>query len=246
MNTSVQNALLFVVAPYVAVAIFLLGTALRFRSAPHTLSSRSSQFFESERHFWALPAFHFGILMVFLGHIAGLVTPARMHVWTASALRIHVLEVIGLAGSFMALIGALLVIARRFQQPLVRATTRFSDGFVLALLAAQLCTGVYVAVSHPWGAAWFETLVGPYVRSLVVLNPDTSYVAAMPWTVKFHLLTAWAIIAVFPSTRLVHMLTAPISYLWRQFILVRWNGRRTAIATSSAPALLREVATAHK
>jgi nitrate reductase gamma subunit len=212
----------------------LLGAALRFRNAPHTFTSRSSQFLEGKQHFWALPAFHFGILTVFFGHVAGLVTPARMHVWTASPLRIQILEVIGLAASFMALIGAFLVIARRVREPLVLATTRFSDGLILALLIAQLCTGVYVAVSHPWGAAWFEALVGPYVRSLAELNPDVSYVAAMPFVVKLHLATAWFIIAVFPFTRLVHMLVAPIPYLSRRMILVRWSGRRTAAQTNTS------------
>jgi nitrate reductase gamma subunit len=224
--------------------VFLLGTIWRFRNAPHTFSSQSSQFLEGELHFWALTAFHFGIVVVFLGHLAGLITPARLHVWTASPLRIHVLEVIGLAGSLMALIGMGLVIVRRARVPLVRATTRIADALVLALLALQLCTGLYVAVSHPWGAAWFETLVGPYARSLAAFSPDMSYVAAMPLTVKFHLVTAWVIIAAFPFTRLVHMLVAPVSYLWRRLILVRWNGRRSATAPSSVP--FRKAAAAHK
>src|SRR5512142_3128089 len=161
MNATVQT-LWFVVLPYVALAVFFVGAILRFRSAPHTFSSRSSQFFEGERHFWALTAFHFGVLLIFLGHVAGLITPARLHVWTASPLRIHVLEVIGLAGALSALIGVGLVIARRVRVPLVAATTRVSDAIVLALLAFQLVTGVYIAVSRPWAAAWFEALVGPY------------------------------------------------------------------------------------
>lgn len=242
--TSVENLMLFVVLPYVAVTVFVLGTILRYRNAPHTFSSRSSQFLEAELHFWALTAFHFGVVVVFLGHVAGLVTPARMHVWTASPLRIHVLEVIGLAGSLMATIGMALVIARRLKMPLVRATTRFADTFVVALLAVQLCTGLYVAVSRPWGAAWFETLVGPYVRSLVIFSPDMTYVTAMPTIVKFHVATAWLIIAAFPFTRLVHMLAAPIAYLWRRRILVRWNGGRKAMAAPTT-ARARRATAAH-
>lgn len=245
MNATVPNVLFFVVLPYVAMAVFLVGTMVRFRNAPQTFSSRSSQFLEGERHFWALTAFHFGIIVVFLGHVAGLVTPARTHVWTASPLRMHVLEVVGLSGSLMAVVGVGLVIGRRLRVPLVRATTRAGDAVVLAMLAVQLCSGVYVAVSRPWGAAWFEALVGPYVRSLVALNPDTSYVAAMPFAIKVHLVSAWIIIAAFPFTRLVHMLAAPFSYLWRRVQVVRWTRPRAAIQPASSSMLARKARAAH-
>jgi nitrate reductase gamma subunit len=242
MNSTIQNLLLFVVLPYVALSVLVMGTVLRFRTAPHSFSSRSSQFLEGERHFWALTAFHFGVIVVFLGHLAGLVTPARMHVWTASPLRIHVLEVIGLAGALTALIGVCLVIHRRARVPLVAATTRVADAIVLALLAFQLLTGVYIAVSRPWAAAWFEALVGPYVRSLLALNPDMSYVAAMPVAIKVHLVSASVIIAVFPFTRLVHMLAVPVAYFWRKLQLVRWTRPRTAIASPSSATLARKAA----
>lgn len=242
MNATVQNLLLFVVLPYVALTVFLLGTILRHRSAPYTFSSRSSQFLEGERHFFALTAFHYGILIVFLGHLAGLATPARMHLWTASPLRIQVLEIVGLAGALMALIGVCLVIHRRVRVPLLRKTTRPSDALVLVLLAFQLLTGVYIAVSRPWAAAWFEALIGPYVRSLLAFNPDVSYVAAMPIPIKIHLVSAWVMVAVFPFTRLVHMLALPLSYLWRSYQLVRWNGSRAAIVSTSSPARARKAA----
>ncbi len=235
MNASMQNLLLFVVLPYVAIAVFAVGTIVRYRNAPHTFTSRSSQFLEGQRHFWALTAFHFGVLVTFVGHVAGLVTPARMHVWTATPFRMHVVEVIGATGGLMALIGIGLVMLRRLHVPLVRSTTKTGDVLVLALLALQLCTGVYVALSRPWGAAWFEALVGPYVRSLLMLTPDTSYVAPMPLAVKVHLVNAWIIIAVFPFTRLVHMLAAPVPYLWRRVLMVRWM--RTRIATEPAVAM---------
>ena len=234
MNATVQDMVLFVVLPYVAMAVFILATTLRHRRAPHTFSSQSSQFLEGKQHFFALTAFHYGILLVFLGHLAGLVTPARMHVWSASPLRIYLLEITGLAGALMALIGICLVILRRARVALVAKTTRPSDALVLGLLAFQLLTGIYIAVSHPWAAAWFEALVGPYVRSLLVFNPDVSYVAAMPPMIKLHLVSAWVIVAVFPFTRLVHMLSLPIGYLWRTFQIVRWNGPRTAIVDSSS------------
>ena len=244
MNAGAPNLLLFVVLPYVALAIFFGATILRFRMAPQTFSSRSSQFFEAGRHFAALNAFHYGMIVVFLGHVAGLIIPAGMHAWSASPLRIYVLEIAGLTAALMALAGIILVIVRRIRVPLVRATTTRSDVLVLALLAFQLCTGIQVAVSRPWAAAWFEMLLGPYVRSLAAFSPDTSYVAAVPLAIKIHIVCAWVIIAVFPFTRLVHMLVVPVAYLWRKFELVRWSGPRASVSphTPTAAALHKTAA----
>jgi nitrate reductase gamma subunit len=244
MNASVQNVLLFVALPYAALAILLVGTMVRVLYASQTITSRSTQFLEGERHVWALPAFHFGIIVMLLGHLAGIITPARMHVWTASPLRLHVIEVVGLAAALLALAGIALIISRRFGTGLVRVTTAPADILVLLLLAFQLCTGIYVAVSLPWGAAWFEALVGPYVRSLLALNPDVSYVGAMPAAIKVHLVGAWGVVAIFPFTRLIHMIVVPFPYLWRKFQLVRWTQRRIPIATSSAASAVARGASA--
>ena len=57
---------------------------------------------------------------------------------------------------------------------------------------------------------------------LVTLNPDVSYVAAMPHMVKFHIVLAFLTIGFFPFTRLVHVLVIPNPYLWRKTQVVRW------------------------
>jgi nitrate reductase gamma subunit len=243
MNATFGNLLLFVVMPYVALAVFLIGSIVRFRKAPFTFTSLSSQFLESNRHFWGLTAFHYGIIVTLCGHLLGLLSPAKTHLWNATPFRMHVVGLIALTSGLVALLGLVMVIQRRMLAPLVRAVTSPADGVVLALLAFQVLSGVYVSLSRPWAVAWYEALVGPYVRSLVLLNPDMSYVAAMPLAVKMHMVNAWLILAVVPFTRLAHMIVAPLPFIWRKVQTVRWTRPRRAVHTAiSAAQVARKAA----
>jgi nitrate reductase gamma subunit len=108
-----------------------------------------------------------------------------------------------------------------------------TDWIVLALLLVQIGSGIYVAVLHPWGSSWFAASAAPYLWSILKLNPDITYVIAMPHAVKLHIVTASLIIGFFPFTRLVHILVVPNPYLWRKPQVVRWYGRRASPATTS-------------
>src|ERR1019366_3284880 len=93
---------------------------------------------------------------------------------------------------------------------------------VLSMLLFQVLSGVYVAVFHPWGSAWFSAAISPYLWSLVKFNPDLGYVSMLPMAVQIHIVMAFIVIAVAPFTRLVHILVAPNPYLWRRTQVVRW------------------------
>lgn len=73
-------------------------------------------------------------------------------------------------------------------------------------------------------------------------SAQISYVATMPAVIKLHLVSAWIVVAVFPFTRLVHMLALPIGYLWRSFQIVRWNRPRKSILVPGSPARPRKTA----
>lgn len=229
MNATTQNIVLFIVLPYVAAAVFLVGTVVRFRKASYSFSSLSSQFLEGEHHFWALTAFHYGIVVTLVGHVLGLMSPPTWHLWNATPLRMHTVGLIALTSGLVALLGMGMIVRRRVLLPMVRSVTTSADIIILALIAFQIISGVYVSLTRPWAVAWFEALVGPYVRSMVLLQPDMSYVAAMPLAVKVHMVNACVIIAVFPFTRLVHMLVAPIPYAWRKAQVARWVKPRRAV-----------------
>jgi nitrate reductase gamma subunit len=217
-----SNQLFFIVCPYMAMLIFFLGTIMRYRKAPYTYSSLSSQFLENQRHFWGLVPFHYGIVAVLIGHIVAFLMPRQILEWDSRPLRLYILEISALIFGLLTVVGLIGAIARRLTVSKVRAVTNGFDWVVLALLLVQTLSGVYVAVFHPWGSAWFAAAVSPYLWSLVRFNPDLGYMAMMPFAVKLHIILAYAIIGIAPFTRLVHILVVPNPYLWRRPQVVRW------------------------
>ncbi len=216
------NELLFVVLPYCAAAMFFVGTVLRYRKAPFTYSSLSSQFLENGDHFWALVPFHFGIITVLTGHLVAFLIPPAVLLWNSRPLRLYVLEASALACGLLALLGLLAAMHRRGAFRKVGQVTSRLDWILLAMLLVQFAAGIAVAVLHPWGSSWFAAILAPYLWSLVLLRPDIAAVAVLPLVVKLHLVLAYVLIGLLPFTRLVHILVAPNPYLWRRPQVVRW------------------------
>ena len=217
-----HNQLCFIVFPYIAVLIFFLGSIRRYRNEPFTYSSLSSQFLENRKHFWGLVPFHYGIVVVLVGHIVAFLLPRQILAWNSQPLRLYILEISALIFGLLTVIGLAGAILRRLMVSKVRVVTNGFDWVVLSLLLVQTVSGVYVAIFHPWGSAWFAAAISPYLWSLVRFNPDIGYVSLMPWGVQLHILMAYVIICVTPFTRLVHVLVAPNPYLWRRTQVVRW------------------------
>lgn len=216
------NALLFVVLPYTVMLIFFVGTIMRYRKAPFTYSSLSSQFLENQQHFWGLVPFHYGIVTVLLGHIVAFLIPRQVLAWNNVPLRLYILEIAALIFGLLALVGLLGAMHRRATVSRIRCITTKLDWVVLVLLLIQIATGIYVAVFHPWGSSWFAAAMTPYLWSLVKFSPDIGYIAQAPLAVKLHVVFAYIVIGIAPFTRLVHVLVVPNPYLWRRPQVVRW------------------------
>ncbi|MFN2239080.1 MAG: respiratory nitrate reductase subunit gamma [Thermoanaerobaculia bacterium] len=219
------DTLLFAVLPYVAMVVFLLGTILRYREQSFTYSSLSSQLLENRHHFWAVVPFHFGIIVVLLGHLIAFLIPRHILLWNSSPVRLYVLEATALAFGLATLIGFLGIIVRRLTDHKVRSVTSRADWIVYTLLLLQFLTGLDTAITYRWGSGWFAALAAPYLWSLVKLSPQIGLITPLPWMVKLHIVNAFVLIAVFPFSRLVHILVVPNHYLWRRRQVVRWYGR---------------------
>jgi nitrate reductase gamma subunit len=213
------------VLPYVAMVLFLVGTVYRYRSETFTYSSLSSQLLENKQHFWAVVPFHYGIITVLVGHAVAFLIPRQLLLFNSKPLRLYVLEITALIFGITTLIALIALIARRMTDPRVRVVTSRADWILYAMLVLQIFTGVYVAVFYRWGSSWFAASASPYLWSLLKLNPDMAVVAAMPLAIKLHIINAWAVIAFFPFTRLVHILVVPNQYLFRKRQVVRWYRR---------------------
>ncbi len=222
MTKATIDQLLFVILPYLAMLIFFLGTIWRYRKAPFTYSSLSSQFLENQSHFWALVPFHYGIVTVLVGHVVAFLLPQQLLLWNSRPLRLYLLEVTALVAGLLALVGILGAIARRMRISKIREVTNTFDWIVLALLLFQIASGVSVAIFHPWGSSWFAAAICPYLWSLVRFAPDLGYITLLPPLVKTHIVLAYIMIGIAPFTRLVHILVVPNPYLWRRPQVVRW------------------------
>ena len=224
-----NDFVLFGVLPYVVVVVFLVVTITRYRMKAFSYSSLSSQFLENQQHFWGSVPFHYGILVVLLGHVIGFLLPQTLLSWNAAPLRLMLLEVTGIAFAVLTLVGLANIMLRRCTSHLARKVTTRGDWVVYLLLLVQVLSGIGVAVFHGWGSSWFATSLSPWLWSLVRLSPEVAFVSPLPWLVKLHIVNAFLLIGFFPFTRLVHVLVVPNPYLWRKTQVVLWNWDRSQL-----------------
>lgn len=222
-----MNSLLLVALPYTALALCVAGSIWRFR-AQLTISSQSSQILESRWLVWGTVPFHLGIAILFLGHLIPLLMPDTWRAFVSNRTALLAVETAGVAAAILCLAGLLILLVRRIGSGPVRASSTIVDVVVLAVLIAQIAIGLGVAARHRWGAVWSVGTTVPYLRSLVTLHPDPSFVAGVPPLVMWHLAGAWVVLALLPFTRLIHILTLPLGYLSRPPQKVVWARRGSA------------------
>lgn len=228
------NTMMFVALPYVAMAIFFIGTIYRYRSRGFQVSSLSSEFLERKKLFWGSQPFHWGLLVLFFGHLIAFLFPRTVLAWNGTPVRLLILEYSSFAFALGTLLGLLLLIRRRLGNKRVLVVSNRMDMLVYTVLLTQILSGLGVAFFVRWGSSWFASSVTPYLRSLFALNPDIAAVSAMPWLIQVHIISAFSIIAIVPFTRFMHFLVAPIDYLWRGYQLVIWNWGRRSIRSSGS------------
>ena len=206
--------------PYLCLTVFLLGSLLRFDREQYTWRSGSSQLLRKRQLFWGSNLFHVGILVIFLGHFGGLLTP----IWvfeafgiSHSAKQMLAIVVGGVAGIFC-FIGITLLVHRRLFDSRIRKTSSFGDIAILLLLYAQLTLGlltITVSLQHLDGTEMVRFM--QWAQGVLTLRPDVSalVIDANP-IFKLHLVLGMTIFLVFPFTRLVHVWSAPVWYIGRR------------------------------
>lgn len=212
--------------PYVALVAAVVGGVWRWRSDRFSYSARSSQFLEARQLRFGSGAWHIGILVVLAGHLLTWLFPAVWAAFVSVPWVLLVVEVVGLAAALLSLVGLTLLLVRRIRSRHLQAVTTNADLIVGILLLLQVALGVVSALRVGQGAVWATGTVVPYLWGLLTLRPDVSYVADFPMIFKLHLAGAWLLLLLFPFTRLVHIVTVPLSYLWRSPQLVTWAGLR--------------------
>jgi nitrate reductase gamma subunit len=229
------NNFFFIALPYIAVIVFLVGTIYRYRSTSFKYSSLSSQFLEGKKLFWGSIPFHIGILVVFLGHVTAFMFPRETLLWNSEPVRLIILEVSAFIFGLSVLFGLIMLFVRRITNARLRVVTTKMDIFVGLFLIVEVILGCWIAIGYRWGSSWFAADLSPYLWSIVKLSPQIDAVSAMPVVIKIHIIMAFSIVLIFPFTRLVHFLVAPLHYLVRPYQVVMWNWDRKAIRDPNTP-----------
>jgi nitrate reductase gamma subunit len=213
------NTALFGIYPYICLAVFILGSIIRYDREPYTWRANSSQLLRRKQLILGSVLFHVGILIIFFGHLVGLLTPIA--VFDAFGIghgfkQVMAIVVGGVAG-VVCLVGATMLLHRRFTDPRIRATSSFSDNAILVILYVQLVLGlltIFVSLQHLDGGEMVKFMA--WAQGIFTFNPSAAdNIADANFIFKLHLILGPTILLLFPFTRLVHIFSAPVRYLWR-------------------------------
>ncbi|HOA50550.1 MAG TPA: respiratory nitrate reductase subunit gamma, partial [Novosphingobium sp.] len=192
---------------------------IRYDREPYSWRAGSSQLLRRKQLIVGSVLFHLGVLMIFAGHVVGLLTPIA--VFDALGVSHGAKQLLAIvAGGFagvLGITGATLLIHRRFFDPRVRAASNFSDNLVILLLWAQLALGLATipfSLQHLDGHEMVKFM--NWAQGVFTFRAGAAdQIADVAPVFKLHLFMGLTILLLFPFTRLVHMLSAPVRYIWR-------------------------------
>tara|TARA_R110000787_G_scaffold53230_20_gene124923 strand:+ start:19022 stop:19747 length:726 start_codon:yes stop_codon:yes gene_type:complete len=224
-NLNWLQIFLFGVYPYVALTIAIIGTWVRFDLSQYSWKTGSTQMLRTKNMRLASNLFHVGIIVVLLGHLFGMLTPHFLYDRFISAGHKQILAVVvgGIAGVFC-WFGLVMLMWRRFTDDRISNTSSFSDKLILVLLFIQLNLGllsIFTSVKHLDGltmlnlAGWAQdiTILRPWHAAARIEQTDLIY--------QLHMALGITLVMIFPFTRLIHIISAPIWYLGRRYQIVR-------------------------
>jgi len=222
---STVDILLWVAFPYAAIAVFIVGHILRYRYDQFGWTSRSSQTYENRMLRWGSPLFHYGILMLFAGHVVGLLIPKEWLEFFGVTENVYHFGAtwLGSLAAALTIAGLVILLIRRGTVKPVALATTVMDKVMYLFLAGTIVFGTAAIVLYQvFGAAYdYRDTISPWVRGLLLAQPDPSLMANVPLFFQLHVLSATALFLLWPFTRLVHVFSAPLGYLVRPYIVYR-------------------------
>lgn len=216
----------FGIYPYIAMAVLFIGSWIRYDREQYTWKTSSSQLLEKKQLRKGSYAFHIGVIAIFFGHGAGLLTPPE--VWHLLGIDAPTKQLIamGVGGFFgvICLYGLVTLLNRRLNNPRVRATGSTMDIAILWLLLAQLLLGlgsIFVSAGHLDGHEMLKLMA--WAQNTVTFDSAAAVtaIADVHWIYKAHVFLGMTLFVVFPFSRLVHMFSVPLQYIRRPHQIVR-------------------------
>ncbi len=220
-----QDLVIWVVLPYVALAVFVVGHAWRWRTDQLGWTTRSTQLLERRWLAWGSNLFHVGLLMAIGGHVVGILVPKSLTEALGVPERAYH-DVSVAAGSLAGLLcvaGLAILIVRRLRFPRIAATTTTMDLAAYAAITVAIVTGVLATSGYQLLTDGYDyrSTVSPYFRGILTLDPAAGRIASAPVLYQLHVLASFALYALWPFTRLVHVWSVPWRYLTRRPIVYR-------------------------
>jgi len=223
------NHLVFGLYPYFAITVLIVGSILRYDRDQYSWKAGSSQLLRSKGMRIGSNLFHIGIILLFFTHLVGLLTPESLYhlVITTEAKQVMAMVGGGILGS-ICFVGLTMLLYRRMTDKRIRATSKFSDILLLWILYIQLILGItsiFYSAQHMDGSSMVA--LANWAQHIMTFRSGASdYVLHEPWVFKVHLFLGLSIFVIFPFTRLVHMLSVPVKYIFRSgYQIVRRRGR---------------------
>jgi len=216
---------LWVIYPYIMLTLFVAGHIYRYNTDQFGWSAKSSEFLEKRRLRWGSVLFHWGILFVFLGHVAGILVPKTFYESIGITEEMYHFGAVwfGGAAGVATVIGVVLLLWRRLSvRRLLRHSSK-SDLVVLLLLTIVILTGFTNTVGYTATGGTFDyrDTIGPWFRGVLTFQPLPQLVNDAPIGFQIHILSALLLFGIWPFTRLVHVWSVPLTYLNRHYVVYR-------------------------
>jgi nitrate reductase gamma subunit len=238
-----MSTLLWVVLPYVCLAVFVAGHVWRWRHDQFGWTTHTSQLLENRLLRLGSPLFHLGAFGVIGGHAMGLLIPE----WVTGNLGVpeDLYRLVSVSGGVvtgsMLVVGLALLIARRLVNGRVRRKTTTMDKILYGFLAAMVVLGMTATVGKNLlgGGYDYRETIAVWFRGIFWFQPHTELMTSAPLVYRLHAIGGFLFLALWPFTRLVHVWSAPLAYLWRPYVVYRGR-RRPAPAPPPAPSAVRD------
>ena len=213
------NTFFFGIYPYIALAVMVVGSIIRYDREPYSWRAGSSQLLRRRQLMWGSNLFHIGILFLFLGHFVGLLTPHALYEHVISVEAKQMLAIVaGSIAGIVCFIGLTMLVHRRLFDRRIRVTSTGMDIAILLILWVQLALGLLTvpfSLSHADGSVMLR--LSDWAQRILTFRIDgtADLVAGLDWPYQVHLVLGLTIFLLFPFSRLVHIWSAPVKYLAR-------------------------------
>jgi nitrate reductase gamma subunit len=230
--TDFINQLAFGWYPYLAVTVLVVGSIFRFDANQFGWRSQSSQFLRRKQMVLGSNLFHMGILVLLAGHFIGLLTPINVFdaLGVSHSFKQTAALVVGGIAGVAAFVGCTLLLHRRLFDARIRKSSSWGDILVLVLIWSQLVLGILTTwwtLEHLDGSEMVKFM--SWANGILTLDPAApSQLTEVALVYKLHIVLGLTLFLITPFTRLVHIWSAPISYLIRpgyQIVRSRRAGR---------------------